>query len=155
MQRVTTRDKEYLRVIYLLNGQNQPVGPVRLAEILGVSKVCAFQKMHRLQALGFGNYITHSGLKLNKKGLMIIEQDVQKHHLIEEFLQKNTDLSHEEACREANLLSKSISQKLYDQILQNITFHKSSCCGYELLQPLSPDQLANCPWVKRLMSKGT
>jgi Mn-dependent DtxR family transcriptional regulator len=154
MNQATSRDKEYLRVIYLLDGYNQPVGPAKLAETLGVSKVCAFQKMHRLQAMGYGDYVTYNGLKINDSALEIIKQDVQKHHIIEEFLQKNTGLSHHDACQEANILSKSISEKLYDQIMQNMAFHKSSCCGYSLVQPLTPDNLAKCPWVQRSIKGG-
>lgn len=154
MSLITSRDKQYLRAIYLLNGENEPVGPVKLAEMLGVSKVCAFQKMHRLQALGYGDYSPHKGLLLNETALTIINHDVRKHHIVEAFLQKNTTLTHKEACQEATNLTKSISEKLYDTIEQNTSLQISSCCGYSISRALSIDVLAKCPWMKRQLRNG-
>ena len=53
MNSLTNRDREYLRIMYFLNGESEYIGPVKLADAMGISKVCAFQKMHRLSALGY------------------------------------------------------------------------------------------------------
>lgn len=146
---LTTRDREYLRIIYLLHGEDQPIGPVKLSKKIGVSKVCAFQKMHRLQALGYGTYIPRNGLKLNKKAVHIVEQDVKRHHVIESFLQQNLGLSHEQACIEAEQLDPSMSQRVYNKINTKKIRNNQSCCRYDPSQKLNVSNLKYCPWIKR------
>lgn len=146
---LTTRDREYLRIIYLLNGADQPIGPVKLSKKLGVSKVCAFQKMHRLQALGYGTYILRKGLKLNKKAINIVEKDVKRHHIIEAFLQKKLGLTHQQACIEAEQLDHSMSQRLFNKINTKETSSTQSCCRYNPKHKLKYADLKNCPWIQR------
>ena len=108
MNELTNRDREYLRVLYVLNGFTDPVGPVLLSKKIGVTKVCAFQKMHRLEALGYGKYFLREGLKLNKKACRLVKQDIKRHHVIEAFLQKKLGLTHHQACIEAEKLDLSL-----------------------------------------------
>ncbi|MBS3749105.1 MAG: metal-dependent transcriptional regulator [Candidatus Thermoplasmatota archaeon] len=153
MALLTNRDREYLRILYLLKGKNQPVGPVKLSKKLGVSKVCAFQKMHRLQALGYGTYLLRNGLKLNSKAISIVEQDVKRHHIIEAFLQKKLGLTHQQACIEAEQLDQSMSQRLFNKINTKETISSQSCCGYNLTHKLKVSDLKNCPWIQRSLCK--
>jgi len=152
MDELTNRDHEYLRIIYLLNGSTQPIGPVKLAKKLGVSKVCAFQKMHRLQALGYGDYQPGKGLKLNTKGRKIVEQDVKRHHILESFLQQNLGLTHKQACLEAEKLDQSMSPMLFKKIKSTENRLSSSCCSYNPNEKPTSSDLKNCPWIKRLLS---
>ena len=96
MELLTNRDREYLRVLYMLKGSSTPVGPVKLSKKIGVTKVCAFQKMRRLEALGYGEYIVRQGLKLNNKAKKVVEQDVKRHHIIEAFLERKLGLAEAE-----------------------------------------------------------
>ncbi|MFO8077349.1 MAG: metal-dependent transcriptional regulator [Thermoplasmatota archaeon] len=149
---LTNRDREYLRIIYLLNGSTQPIGPVKLSKKIGVSKVCAFQKMHRLQALGYGTYVHREGLKLNKKAEKIVEKDMKRHHVLESYLQQHLQLSHKQACVEAEKLDQSISQILFNKIKAADDRFSSSCCSYDPNKKLTCADLKDCPWIKRLVT---
>jgi Mn-dependent DtxR family transcriptional regulator len=153
MNLLTNRDKEYLRVIYLLQGTSIPIGPVKLSKKMGVTKVCAFQKMHRLEALGCGKYILRKGLVLNKKAITMVEKDMKRHHILESFLQKKLGLSHDQACLEAEKLDQSMSQKLFDKINDEHTRSSSSCCSYNPENKPTVSDLKTCPWIQRLLKK--
>jgi len=148
---LTNRDREFLRVIYMLNGSTHPVGPAALSRKIGVTKVYAFQKMHRLQAMGYGTYILHTGLKLNTKAIKRIDQDAKRHHILEAFLQENLGLTHKEACLEAEQLDQSMSQTLFNKIDSSNKTISSSCCEYDPNGKISVSDLRTCPWVKRLI----
>lgn len=152
MEVLTNRDKEYLRVLFLLRGSVNPVGPVELSKKIGVSKVCAFQKMRRLEVLGYGKYILRKGLQLNNRAISVVEQDIKRHHIIEEFLQSKLGLSHEMACIEAEELDKSMSKHLFNKIKKNSTL-SSSCCTYDPVKKPTANDLKKCPWMKRLICK--
>jgi len=149
MNCLTNRDREYLRIMYFLHGKDEYVGPVKLANVMGISKVCAFQKMHRLSALGYGSYKTYEGLKLNEKAIAIIENDMRRHHIIESFLQEKLNLSHNQACREAELLTESMSTFLFQCISKSTLEQQSHCCEYSTKHELTPEIMQNCPWVKK------
>ena len=153
MDQLTDRDREYLRVLYILNGFIDPVGPVLLSKKIGVTKVCAFQKMHRLEALGYGKYIHRKGLKLNKKACKLIEQDVKKHHVLEAFLQKKLGLTHYQACIEAERIDSSVSHALFSKINSTSLEQVTSCCSYDPEEEFTMSDLKNCPWIKRLLCK--
>jgi Mn-dependent DtxR family transcriptional regulator len=149
MNALTNRDREYLRVIYFLKGNKNPIGPMTLAKTMGISKVCAFQKMHRLKVLGFGLYIPHKGLKLNNNAIRIIENDMVRHHIIETFLREKLGLSHEFACDEADNLSESISDYFFEHISKNTINNQSFCCDYNSNESLTPEIMQTCPWIKK------
>jgi Mn-dependent DtxR family transcriptional regulator len=152
MDLLTNRDKEYIRIIYMLKGSSTPIGPVKLSKKIGVTKVCAFQKMHRLEALGYGEYHIRKGLKLNHKAQKIVEQDMKRHHIIEAFLQDKLGLTHNQACIEAEELDKTMSQSLFNKI-KNETIRSSSCCEYNPTKSPTASDLKTCPWIKRLICK--
>ncbi len=153
MSALTNRDREYIRIMYLLNGSAHPIGPVKLSKKLGVTKVCAFQKMHRLQALGYGTYFHREGLKLNKKAEKIVEKDMKRHHVLEAFLQKKLGLSHRQACVEAEQLDQSMSQTLFNKIKTTDSKASSSCCSYNTNHKPTCSDLRQCPWIQRLLCK--
>lgn len=153
MDFLTNRDREYLRVIYMLKGLEDPIGPVKLSKKIGVTKVCAFQKMHRLEALGYGKYILRKGLQLNEKAENLIDEDMKRHHIIEAFLQKKLGFTHEQACIESEKLEQSMSQTLFKKINKIRINPFDSCCSYNPACKPTPSDLKNCPWVQRLLYK--
>lgn len=136
----------------MLKGSTIPVGPVKLSKKIGVTKVCAFQKMRRLEALGYGEYVVRQGLKLNNKANKVVEQDVKRHHIIEAFLERKLGLPHNQACIEAEELDKSMSQALFSKI-NNIHMKASSCCPYNATKKPTISDLKTCPWIQRLIGK--
>lgn len=151
---LTIRDREYLRAVFILKGVIKPVGPSRLSQYTGVSKEAAFQEMRRLEVLGFGEYFLKKGLKLNNKAISIIENDIKKHHILEKFLKKYLNMSHEEACIESCNIDAFISEKLIKNIAGKIGFTNKGYCGCNLNHPIEPEDLKKCNWVmKKVLSE--
>ena len=148
---LTYRDREYLRVIFSLNGSLVPIGPVDLAKNIGVSKECAYQKMRRLCVLGYGDYHSYKGIQLNGKAIDLVEQDAKRHHILEQFLLKTLDINHHQACKEAIKLDSSVSANIYYKIKNQINISKSSCCGYDPSKKLTPNKVKLCPWFQNIV----
>ncbi len=146
---LTNRDKQYLRALFLLQGSTQPVGPKKLAVKMGVSKVCAFQKMRRLEAMGYGEYFLREGLKLNERGILIIEQDIKKHHILEKFLEDTLKMTSQEACDQSNRIGPFISDKLIENIANKIGANTNCNCGNCLETPKNYSELEHCHWLKK------
>ena len=148
--RFTHRDKEYIRVLFSLNSARMPVGPAQLAQNIGVSKECAYQKMRRLSCFGYGDYHLNKGFQLNRKAVHMVEEDAKHHHILEHFLQKTLHMSHHQACKEATKMDASISLELYDRLIDKFTVPTSSCCGFDFSQKITPKKIKQCPWFLQI-----
>jgi Mn-dependent DtxR family transcriptional regulator len=146
---LTNRDRQYLRGIFLLKGNTEPVGPSTLSKFIGVSKEAAFQEMRRLEFLGYGKYKPKEGLKLNKKAISIIENDVKRHHVLEKFFKKSLNMTHEEACEESTYIDPYISERLMNNISNKIGFFEVCDCGCPINSPLEIKDLKKCNWIKK------
>jgi len=149
---LTIRDREYLKAIFLLKGATIPVGPSPLSKSIGVTKEAAFQEMRRLEVLGFGKYILKKGLKLNNNAISIIKNDFKRHHILEKFLKKSLNMSHEEACEESTNIDLYISEKLMNNISNKIGQFNTCNCGCNLKSPLELKDLKNCNWIKKTIN---
>ena len=147
---LTVRDRQYLRAIFALHGSQEPVGPVLLADKMGVSKECAFQEMRRLDALGYGEYILRKGLKLNPQAISIIENDFKKHHFFEKFLQETLGMTHKEACRESSRIDPFVGECLMQNIIDKTGPLSNSSCGCCIETPLDPNDLKDCHWINNV-----
>jgi Mn-dependent DtxR family transcriptional regulator len=148
---LTNRDKQYLRAVFLLQRSTDPVGPKKLAEKMGVSKVCAFQKMRRLEAMGYGEYIHRKGLKLNKLGVTTVEQEIKKHHVLERFLEDTFKIPFQEACDHSNHISPLICDKLMNNIENKVGTNMNCNCGNCLETPKNHSDLRHCHWLKKII----
>ena len=146
---LTNRDKQYLRAVYLLQGSSHPVGPKVLANKMSVSKECAFQKMRRLEALGYGEYHLRKGLKLNDIGVQIIEQDVKKHHILEKFLENALEMTSQEACDHSNHIGPFICDGLLDNIADKMETNLNCNCGNCIDTKRNSNELEHCHWLKK------
>jgi Mn-dependent DtxR family transcriptional regulator len=146
---LTKRDQEYLKTIFKLQGSVHPVGPNKLAQIMGVSKVCAFQKMRRLEAIGFGTYIIRKGLILNQKAIKVIEQDIKKHHILEKFLKDTLKITFEEACDHSSHIAPFICDGLVDNIMENMDKKIQCNCGSCMDPTKNKTELENCHYLSK------
>jgi len=143
----SARDKEYLRACFALGGSTKSVGPVAMAKRMGVSKVCAYQKMRRLEALGLGVYTGRAGLRLNGIGVSAVKRDILRHHLLEEFLIDTLKMDHNVACNESSRMNDHLSQRLMEGINQR---PRSSCkCDGCVENADDIKCLEGCHWLKR------
>ncbi len=151
---VTRRDEDYLRAIFLLEGKEQPVSPTRLGRELGISKVSCYQKLRRLENLGLGRYLSRKGFLLSEDGVGLVQQDIHRHHLLENFIQQELGLSSEDACQESARMGPVVSSALLEQISRKIGGAASCECGCCLEPPYEPEKLKNCHWCQMNLSRG-
>jgi DtxR family Mn-dependent transcriptional regulator len=144
---ITNRDKQYLRAVFTLKGATEPVGPNELATKLGVSKVCAFQKMRRLEAMGYGEYYPRKGLQLNETGISMVEQEVKRHHVIERFLENTLKITSQEACDHSSNIGPFINERLIDNIANNMEAVIDCRCGHCLDTSPNGTELKHCHWL--------
>ena len=110
--------------------------------------MCAFQKMRRLESLGYGEYIHHQGLKLNEFGVQIIEQDIKKHHILEKFLEATLKIEFSDACAHSNHISPFICDNLLNDIEKKMDSKMECNCGNCLDTPKNSAELEHCHWLK-------
>ena len=146
---LTNRDKQYLRAIFLLKGSSCPIGPKKLAIKMGVSKVCAFQKMRRLEALGLGEYHLRKGLQLNDMGVGLITHEIKKHHVLEKFLEDTLKMNSHEACDHSTNIGPFVGDKLMNNIANTIGAEIACSCGSCFDTLANPSELEHCHWLKK------
>ncbi len=151
---LTQRDREHMITIFLLGGNEEPVGPSKLAEKMDMSRAGALQKMKRLEKCNVGEYIPKKGLKLTTAGVKIVEDDIIKHHVVENFFQESLGMEFDKACEEATNLSSDMSERMID-LINSAYGEEISCeCGLCLDPPFEPEDLEDCHWCKRLSEEG-
>ncbi len=150
---LTRRDREYLISIFLLNGHEYPVGPAKLARKRNMSRAGALKKMKRLERCDVGEYIPEKGLKLNSQGKKIVENEILRHHMVENFFQKSLDMDFEDACKEAEKLGFEMSGKIIDLIDRHYGDEIESECGLDLEPPFEPEDVIECPWCERVLEQ--
>ncbi len=148
-ENTTTRDKEYLRALFVLKAHEEPVGPTELARCIDVSRVGALQKMRKLEFLGYGKYIPKKGLRLNEKALALVQKDVKRHHMVEKFLEDTLDMNSDEACDESSALDPHISEKFIKQLDKKLGDDLECQCGCCIEPYYDPEDLYNCHWYRK------
>jgi Mn-dependent DtxR family transcriptional regulator len=144
---LTNRDKQYLKAIFLLQGYTHSVGPQELAKKMEVSKVCAFQKMRRLESMGYGEYTIRRGLKLNDNGVTIIENEIKNHHILEKFLEDTLKITFQEACDHSSHIAPFICDSLMNNIIHQMKTKINCNCGYCFDSAKSSNELENCHYL--------
>ena len=152
---LTNRDRQYLRVIFRLKGSSRYVGPKELANAMGVTKVCAFQKMRRLEALGMGEYTIRKGLMLNNEGAALVEEEIRKHHVLERFLKDTLNMSQEEACNHSSHMGPSVCEEMLNSITENMGEDIDCECGHCLHDCNDHKGAEECHWLKKNNTGGT
>lgn len=148
MVKITSRDRDYIKTIYLLGGEEKPTSPSELASKMGVSRVGALEKMKRIEDLGFGKYINRKGIILNKKSIRMIENAAKRHHLVEKFLQDSLNIDQAEACEEATKIALELSDNTIEKISSIIRPGPTCRCGFNIGEKIELEDLRDCPWLK-------
>jgi Mn-dependent DtxR family transcriptional regulator len=146
---ITARDRKYIRSIFQLKGHQRPVGPQELANSMGVTKVCAFQKMRRLEALGMGEYVLRKGLTLNREAVIMVEEEIRRHHLLERFFEKNLNMSTQEACDHSDHMGPFVCDDVMKSISEALGKDLECDCGHCIHDCEDHSGAENCHWLKK------
>jgi DtxR family Mn-dependent transcriptional regulator len=116
--KVTHALEDYLKAIYVLGGESQPVIAARMAAEAGVSASTIFATLRRLEKDGYVTLNRRKEIHLTAEGKKIAERIVRRHFLTERFLTDLLGLDWVKAHQEAHRLEHAISQEVEERLVK-------------------------------------
>jgi len=114
----TRAQEDYLKALYQLHGDHQPVPTRDLAQRLGISSPSVSEMVTRLSAQGLVEHDRYRGQQLTRDGRKVALELVRHHRLLEMFLVQvlgySVDEVHEEAERLEHVISERMEQRIFD-----------------------------------------
>jgi DtxR family Mn-dependent transcriptional regulator len=114
----TRAQEDYLKALYQLHGDHQPVPTRDLAQRLGISSPSVSEMVARLSAQGLVEHDRYRGQQLTRDGRKVALELVRHHRLLEMFLVQvlgySLDEVHEEAERLEHVISERMEQRIFD-----------------------------------------
>jgi DtxR family transcriptional regulator, iron-dependent repressor len=114
--KVTHALEDYLKAIYVLAEESQPVIAARMAAETGVSASTIFATLRRLEKDGYVTINRRKEIHLTTEGKTIAERIVRRHFLTERFLTDLLGLDWVKAHQEAHRLEHAISQEVEERL---------------------------------------
>jgi len=114
--KVTHALEDYLKAIYVLAEESQPVIAARMAAEAGVSASTIFATLRRLEKDGYVTINRRKEIHLTAEGTKIAERIVRRHFLTERFLTDLLGLDWVKAHQEAHRLEHAISQEVEERL---------------------------------------
>ena len=115
---LTRAQQDYLKALYQLHGDHQPVPTRDLAQRLGISSPSVSEMVTRLSAQGLVEHDRYRGQQLTRDGRKVALELVRHHRLLEMFLVQvlgySLDEVHDEAERLEHVISERMEQRIFD-----------------------------------------
>jgi len=115
---LTRAQEDYLKALYLLHGDKQPVPTGDLAQRLRISSPSVSEMVSRLAAQGLVEHDRHRGYQLTRDGMKVALELVRHHRLLEMFLVQvlgyGLDEVHEEAERLEHVISERMEARIFE-----------------------------------------
>lgn len=108
--------EDYLKIIYNLAEEAEPVTTSRIAEARGARPASVTKMLQRLDRQGLVQYRKHRGVTLTDSGRQAALTTVRHHRLAELFLAEVLGLSWDEVHDQAEVLEHAISERLDDRM---------------------------------------
>jgi DtxR family Mn-dependent transcriptional regulator len=124
--KLTPTIEDYLRTIYSLEEEVQPVIAARVAEEIGVTPSTMVSTLRRLQAEGYLKVERRKEIRLTAEGKQIAERILRRHYLIERFLTDLLGLDWVKAHQEAHRLEHAVSQEVEERLAALLS-HPTTC----------------------------
>ena len=123
---ITPATQDYLKGIYVLAEEGQPVIAARVAEEIGVSPSTMFSALRRLEKDGYVKVERRKEIHLTAKGRKVAETILRRHFLTERLLTDLLGLDWIMAHQEAHRLEHFISPIVEDRLAE-ILNHPTTC----------------------------
>ncbi len=111
-----TSAEDYLKAIFKLGHEQQPVTTKNISEHLGVRMASVTGMIKQLAANGYVEHQPYYGVRLTESGKREALRMLRRHRLIELFLVKTLDLGWDEVDEDAEQLEHGISDRLVERI---------------------------------------
>ena len=124
--KISPATEDYLRTIYALEEEIQPVIAARVADEMGVSASTMVSTLRRLEKEGYLKVEHRKEIRLTAAGNSVAERILRRHFLIERFLTDMLGLDWVKAHQEAHRLEHAVSQEVEER-LAKLLHHPSTC----------------------------
>jgi len=124
--KITPAIEDYLKAIYVLGEEAQPVIAARVAVEMGVSPSTMFGTVRRLQREGYVRMEGRKEIHLTGKGKKVAEGILRRHFLTERLLTDVLGLDWVKAHQEAHRLEHAISAEVEER-LAKLLRHPDTC----------------------------
>jgi len=114
--KITQAIEDYLRTIYALEEEVQPVIAARVAEEVGVTPSTMVSTLRRLEGEGYLKVVRRKEIHLTAEGKQVAERILRRHFLLERFLTDLLGLDWVKAHQEAHRLEHALSQEVEDRL---------------------------------------
>jgi DtxR family transcriptional regulator, Mn-dependent transcriptional regulator len=114
--KITPATEDYLRTIYALEEEVQPVIAARVAEEVGVTPSTMVSTLRRLEGEGYLKVVRRKEIHLTAEGKQVAERILRRHFLLERFLTDLLGLDWVKAHQEAHRLEHALSQEVEDRL---------------------------------------
>src|SRR4030088_513142 len=115
---LTRAQEDYLKALYQLHGDHQPVPTRDLAQRLGISSPSVSEMVTRLSSQGLVEHDRYRGQQLTREGRKVALELVRHHRLLEMFLVRVLGYSWDEVHEEAERLEHVISERMEQRIFE-------------------------------------
>ena len=144
--KITQAIEDYLRTIYALEEEVQPVIAARVAEEVGVTPSTMVSTLRRLEGEGYLKVLRRKEIHLTPEGKQVAERILRRHFLLERFLTDLLGLDWVKAHQEAHRLENALSQEVEDRLAKLLGYPTTCPHG-------NPIPSKDAEWSPR--SKGT
>ncbi len=157
---LTRSQQDYLKALYLLHGDQQPVPTGDLAQRLGISSPSVSEMVTRLSTQGLVEHDRHRGQQLTREGRKVALELVRHHRLLERFLVQVLGYSLDEVHEEAERLEHVISERMEARIFELLGRPELDPHGHAIpsltgkVRPLSERPLSACSAGERVIVQG-
>lgn len=119
---ITSAIEDYLRTIYALEEEIQPVIAARVAEEVGVTPSTMVSTLRRLEREGYLKVLRRKEIHLTTEGRQVAERILRRHFLLERFLTDLLGLDWVKAHQEAHRLEHAVSQDVEDRLAKLLNY---------------------------------
>src|SRR3989338_1741392 len=124
--KITPALEDYLKAIYVLGEESQPVIAARVAGDMEVSPSTMFSTLRRLEREGYVRVERRKNIHLTGKGKKVAEKILRRHFLTERLLTDILVLAWVKAHEEAHRLEHAISSEVEEK-LAKLLHHPTTC----------------------------
>ena len=143
--KLTPATEDYLRTIYSLEEDIQPVIAARVADEVGVSASTMVSTLRRLQREGYIKVERRKEIKLTAEGKEVAERILRRHFLIERFLTDLLGLDWVKAHQEAHRLEHAVSQEVEERLAKLLNYPMTCPHGNLIPGKVSPQRGKGVP----------
>src|SRR5438309_2819777 len=116
--RLSAAQEDYLKALYELAEEGEPVSTSALAGRLSISAPAATEMLGKLATLGLVLHDRYRGATLTEAGRLVALETIRHHRLIESYLVRALGYTWDEVHEEADRLEHFISERLEGRIAE-------------------------------------